>query len=135
MPIVDIYKSADYQRNVDSVVIQVMIEDIPGGRSLDVAGIPDVANYVKAGHVIIRNTTTKEFRALGYTDGGAYEALPVGYAYAGILYVTVPKDRPFGSIMVRGTVNTVAAVEVQGLPAYPADAITELSNLIRFVEA
>jgi hypothetical protein len=49
-------------------------------------------------------------------SGAAYQALPAGHAYAGILIASVLTKRPFAGIMVRGTVNTAAA-------PYPMDSI------------
>jgi len=40
---------------------------------------------------------------------GAYAALPAGHVYSGILIATISKLRPFAGIMVRGTINPVAA--------------------------
>lgn len=40
---------------------------------------------------------------------GAYQSLPSGHTYAGILINSIPKARPFAGIMVRGTINPVAA--------------------------
>lgn len=42
-------------------------------------------------------------------EGGAYQALPSGHTYVGILINTIPTSKPFAGIMVRGTVNPVAA--------------------------
>lgn len=41
--------------------------------------------------------------------GGAYQSLPGGHTYAGILIASVLKTKPFAGIMVRGTINPVAA--------------------------
>lgn len=131
MATVDITKQTSVDTSLDGVVIQKMIEDIPGGRSLGTSGISD--DVIKAGHVIIQETATGEYKALGITSG-AYVSLPSGHTYAGILYVSVLTAKPFASIMVRGTVNKKAAVDAAGLPSYPAGAITALS-LIRFIEA
>lgn len=114
-------------------MIQKFIEDIPGGRSLDVSGLPEEDKVVLAGHVIIRETATKEYKALGYA-GDAYVTLPADHEYAGILYVSIRKDEALASIMVRGTVNEKAAVDAQGLPEYQQEAKDAL-DLIRFVEA
>lgn len=131
---VNLTKEQLVDNNLDGVVIQVMLEDIPGGRSLDVDGVD--GDYLKAGHVIIQETATKEYKALGKTEA-TYIALPGGHTYAGILYVSVPMDAPLASIMVRGTVNEKAATDTDqgaGLPPYAAAMKTAL-NLIRFVEA
>lgn len=132
MPIVDLTKTDSTVGNKDSVVVPVMLEDIPGGRSLDVSALPATDVNVRAGHVIVKNDTTNEYKALGYTAGGAYDALS-GETYVGILYVSVSVEKPLASIMVRGTVNEAAATEY-GLPDVPAGAKTALS-LIRFTQA
>jgi len=131
MAIIDLGKSATVDTSKDCVVIQKFFEDVPGGRSLDTAALPAADTVVLAGHVIIQETATKEFKALG-TSAGSYVSLPASHTYAGILRATVKKSEPLASIMVRGTVNVTAAVSAQGLPSYPAGAITALT-LIRFI--
>ena len=116
--------------SADSVVIALLLEDIPGGRTLDVTGVTD--EVIKAGHVIVEETATGALKPLGVTDG-AYASLPSGHTYKGVLVGTIPTARPMASIMVRGRVNPEAAVNAQGLPNYPAAAITALS-LIRFAK-
>jgi hypothetical protein len=46
----------------------------------------------------------------------AYETLPDGHTYAGILIASIPSKRPFAGILVRGTVNPAAA-------PFPMDSI------------
>ena len=137
MAIVDLSKQTSVDTSFDGVVIQKMIEDIPGGRSLDVSGV-DAAygDVLKAGHVIIREKTTKEYAAQAVNSSNVYQPLSGGYSnyeYAGVLYVSVAIDKPLASIMVRGTMNTKAATE-SGLPANLPAAEAALT-LIRFVEA
>jgi len=127
----DLSKSTNVDTTYDSVVIPVMLEDIAGGRSLDVTGVTE--KTIKAGHVIIEEIATKVHKPLA-VSGGNYAELPSGHTYKGILYVTIPTEKPAASIVVRGTVNKVAAVEGAGLPAYPSGAVDALS-LIRFIEA
>lgn len=131
---VDISKEISVDTEFDGVVIQQMIEDIPGGRTLDVSGLPAGTKVVKAGHVIIKDNATNDYKALGVNGSNVYAALGSN-TYVGILYVSVPVDKPLASIMVRGTVNIAAAAEA-GLPAYP----TAVGNgtalpLIRFTQA
>lgn len=92
----------------DSIVIRDNFEAIRGGRTLDVTGyVPEV---IKAGHVIIKETATGEFKPMPLAAGeAAYTTLPTGHTYAGILVSTVLKARPFAGIMVRGSVNPAAA--------------------------
>ena len=88
----------------DNVVIVDVFQSIRGGRTLDVTGFaPEV---IKAGHVIIIETATKEYKPMPLNAGAtAYAALPTGHTYAGILINTVLKSRPMAGILVRGTVN------------------------------
>ena len=95
----------------DSIVIQKYISGIKGGRTLDVAGF--AASVIKAGHVIIVKDGTYAPMPL---EGEAYGKLPEGYAYAGVLYRSIPAARPAASIMTWGEVNAVA------MP-YPMDTI------------
>jgi hypothetical protein len=92
----------------DNIVIVDVFQSIRGGRTLDVTGFtPDV---IKAGHVIIQETATKEYKPMPVvTDGSAYGALPSGHTYAGILIQSILKKRPMAGILVRGTVNPAAA--------------------------
>ncbi|MCR5697762.1 MAG: hypothetical protein K6G73_12385 [Marinilabiliaceae bacterium] len=90
----------------DHVVIPKYIAGIAGGRTLDVTGITDT--YLKAGHVIIRQTSTGTYKPLGVTSG-AYVALPEGHTYAGILATTVLTSNPSAPIMTNGQVNETAS--------------------------
>lgn len=91
----------------DSIVIRSVTHDIPGGRTLDVTGFtPEVIN---AGHVIIHETATGEYKPMPMADADTYAALPVGHTYAGILVASTLTEKPFAAIMVGGQVNPTAA--------------------------
>jgi len=92
----------------DNIVIVDVFQTIRGGRTLDVTGFaPDVIN---AGHVIIQETATKEYKPMPVnSDNTAYAALPGGHTYAGILIQSLLTKRPMAGILVRGTVNPAAA--------------------------
>lgn len=90
----------------DSIVIVDNFQSIRGGRSLDVTGF--TPTIIKAGHVIIQETETKEYKPMP-VSGNAYAALPAGHTYAGILVASILTAKPFAGIMVRGTVNPAAA--------------------------
>lgn len=68
----------------------------------------DKAEFLNAGHIIIRETATGEFKPMP-TAAGVYSALPAGHTYAGILIASVLTERPFAGIMTNGTVNDVAS--------------------------
>lgn len=92
----------------DSIVIIENIVSLRGGRSLDVTGFaPDVIN---AGHVIIRETATGTYKPMPINSGAtAYETLPGGHTYVGVLVATILKKRPFAGVMTWGVVNEVAS--------------------------
>lgn len=104
----------------DSVVIVKHIEGIPGGRTLDVTGFGD--EEISAGHVIIKETATGEYKPLPVTG-----SLPASHTYAGILVSSLKTDKAQAAIMVRGTVN-----EAYCKYAVPSGAKTALT-LIRFI--
>jgi hypothetical protein len=96
----------------DNIVIVKNFDSVSGGRTLDVTGFtPEV---IKAGHVIIKETATKEYKPMPVdltTDPNnpAYAALPAGHEYAGILIASILTKRPFAGIMIHGRVNPAAA--------------------------
>ena len=99
----------------DNVVIVDVFASVRGGRTLDVTDYPkDVLN---AGHVIIQETESKEYKPMPLnSEGDAYAALPSGHTYGGVLIASIRKKRPFAGILTRGTVNPAAA-------PFPMDAI------------
>lgn len=128
MAVVDTTSQETVDTSKDNVTIVKVLETVPGGRTLDVSrtGL-NALTVLKAGHIIIKETATGEFKALG-VSGGNYEALPAGHEYAGILCASVLTSKPHAAVLVRGTVN-----ESSDLVPYaiPAGAKTALS-LIRF---
>ena len=130
MPETSLNSSTQVDTSNDGIVIQNLIEDIPGGRSLDVTGVTE--EVLKAGRVIIEETSSGDLKPLAIS-GGNYATLPGGHTYKGILAASVLTNRAMASIMQRGTVNENAAENAAGLPAYPAGAKTALP-LIRFVK-
>lgn len=89
---------------LDNVVIVDNFKSKRGGVSLDVTGFPKA--WIRAGHVIIKETDTGELKPMPLNVAGdAYAALPAGHTYYGILIATVPTAKPFAGIMAAGTVN------------------------------
>lgn len=85
---------------------------------------------IKAGHVIIKETATGEYKPMPIVGGAQYGALPGGHTYAGILISTILVAKPFAGIMTNGRVNSAAAY-------YPYTVIlsalkTALENRIDF---
>lgn len=90
----------------DSIVIIDNFQSIRGGRTLNVEGFtPEV---IPAGHVIIQEDATGEYKPAPIS-GDAYDTLPEDHTIKGILIATIPTNRPFAGILVRGTVNIKVA--------------------------
>ncbi|RZK65056.1 MAG: hypothetical protein EOO92_26795, partial [Pedobacter sp.] len=94
--------------SMDSIVIIKDIFSIPGGKSLDTAGY--TLDVLKAGHVIIKETATGNYKPMPLTTGNTvYDALPSGHTYVGILNATILTKRPFAGVMIEGYVNENAS--------------------------
>ena len=92
----------------DDIVIVKCLADIPGGRTLDVSGLPDTMKVIKAGHIIIKNS--ENFKPLPLNGAGtAYDSLPANHSYVGVLKASVTKDDPRAAIMTQGQVNAAAS--------------------------
>lgn len=85
-----------------NVVVRKFIGGLEGGRTLDLHGYtPDV---VKEGHVIIK-LASGNYAPMPITASNAYDSLPSGASYVGILYRSVTKENPSASILTNGEVN------------------------------
>ena len=100
------HEGQSYSDGLDSVVIRRRGATIIGGKTLDLSGFSDTK--VRAGHIIIHQTATDTYKPLGVTEG-AYQSLPAGHTYAGVLISSVTSRAPFGSVMYEGEVNDVAS--------------------------
>lgn len=121
MAIVDITTKDLIDDGNDSIVIIKNLEVIPGGRTLLTTGFAPLV--IRAGHVIIERTADKELLPLPVTG-----ILPASHTYKGVLVASVLTAKPFASIMVRGSVNKVAA------PYAIAVAVETALPLIRFTQ-
>lgn len=90
----------------DPIVIRNYVSGDKGGRVLDVTDFTE--EYIRAGHVIIKETATNTYKPMPVSDG-AYTALPEGHEYVGVAYSTKSVAEPFVAIMYAGTVNDVAS--------------------------
>jgi hypothetical protein len=116
-----------FDAGLDAVTIVNYIEGIPGGRSLDVGGF--APTVIRAGHVVIKETATGNFKPMPVNEGGdAYAALPAGHAIEGVVVASKTTDEAMVGIMFRGSVNQVAS-------PYPVTAeIKTALPLIRFTQ-
>lgn len=113
MSVVDLGTIESFGFDKDPIVIRNYVSGTKGGKVLDVDGF--TPEYIKAGHVIIRETATDIYKPMP-VSGEAYAALPEGHEYVGVAYATKAKAEPFVAIMYSGTVNDVAS-------PYPIDGI------------
>ncbi len=118
----------------EAVVIVDNFQSIRGGRTLDCSAFitanPQVLQLM-AGHIIIRETSTGNYKPMPITtanaqpySGDTFAALPASHTYAGILINTIPVAKPFAGILVRGTVNNLA------MPYDPASILSALSTAL-----
>ncbi len=97
----DLTKQGDvFNDGYDSIVIRREGGCIIGGRTLDMTGF----DKVRAGHIVIREKATDTYKPLGVTNG-AFDSLPDGHEYKGVLTRGISADQPFGNIMYDGEVN------------------------------
>lgn len=129
MPEVLLSNGSTLDTSNDSIVIENLIEDIPGGRALDVTGVTD--EVLKAGRVVIEETSSGNLKPAPISNG-TYDATPTGHTVKGILVASILKTKAFASVLVRGTVNEEAAEKAAGLPPYLAAHKTALEPLVRF---
>ena len=95
----------------DSIVIRNYGAGIKGGRTLDMSDFPSDLKCIRAGHVVIRSTTDETlYKPMPVAAGGnAYDSLPEGFEYVGVVVATKPVDYPLVGIMYAGEVNDVAS--------------------------
>ena len=89
----------------DGKVVITDLAGIPGGRALDMTGwTPDT---LRAGHIIKHNTVTGVYAPLGVTGSNSdtYASLDANEEYAGVLKVSILKDKPMAAILTMGEVN------------------------------
>lgn len=103
----------------DDVVVQQFIADIPGGRTIDFTGWSgkDGTDIIPAGTVIIKGTVSgatvyRPHPVTSTTSEGvttwAYDTITSGFAVVGVLYRTITKANPQGSVLIAAKLNSVA---------------------------
>lgn len=108
-------KSARFQDGLESIIIVNAVGDIPGGRTLDVSGVPADQSVIHAGHVIVQDNETGEFAPLAI-NGGAYAAIAEGKTAVGVLRASVLVSDPRAAIVTMGQINAAAAAKAVGAP-------------------
>lgn len=103
----------------DDVVVQQFIADIPGGRTIDFTGWSgkNGADIIPAGTVIIKGTVSgatvyRPHPVTSTTSEGvttwAYDTITSGFAVVGVLYRTITRTNPQGSVLIAAKLNSVA---------------------------
>lgn len=100
--------STEVNDGLDSIVIVNELTDIPGGRTLDVSGVAVGIEVIRSGHILILETKTKAVKPLATTNG-AYQSLPSGHSYLGVLKASVLRKDPRAAILTAGQVNAAAS--------------------------
>lgn len=113
----------------DSILVQnpEQVTVLPCGRVLDMTGY--TAKTIFAGHVIITdgNGIYKPMPVVKEVETGVekYGTLPEGFHYAGLLYHSMPTNKPAAAILVGALVNekvlpySIDAIEAAFLAACP----------------
>ncbi len=109
MPQANLIKE-DYliEDGLESIVIVNALGDIPGGRTLDVTGLPDSTKVIKAGHIIIADSKGTAKPMPVNAGGTAYGSLPANHSYLGVLKATISVKDPRAAIVTMGQINQAA---------------------------
>lgn len=92
----------------DNIVIVQAVTHLPGGVSLNVDDLDDSVKVISAGHILIREDATGDVKPLGVTSG-AYDTLPTGYSYLGVLKASVLKSNAQASVVLGSVINAAAS--------------------------
>lgn len=94
----------------DNIVIIKALTDIPGGRTLDVSGLPSGMEVLKAGHIIVKTTATGVHKPLGLTGSPiAYASKDAGDEFVGVLKASILVSDPRAAIVTSGQINAAAS--------------------------
>lgn len=94
----------------DNIVIIKALTDIPGGRTLDVSGLPSGMEVLKAGHIIVKTTATGVHKPLGLTGSPlAYNSKDEGDEFVGVLKASILVSDPRAAIVTSGQINAAAS--------------------------
>lgn len=94
----------------DNIVIIKALTDIPGGRTLDVSGLPSEMEVLKAGHIIVKTIATGVHKPLGLTGSPlAYDSKDAGDEFVGVLKASILVRDPRAAIVTSGQINAAAS--------------------------
>lgn len=86
----------------EGIVIQKVLDTVPGGRTLDVTGF--APTHIPEGHLIIEETSTGILKPMP-VSGTAYAALPASHTYKYVNMAGIPTAKPFAGLLRIGAVN------------------------------
>lgn len=111
----------------DSVVIIKALTDIPGGRTLDVSGLPTTMKVIKAGHIVVK-TSAGVHKPLSLNEAGtAYATKGETDTFVGVIKTSVLVSDPRAAIVTSGQINAAAS------PYAVTDTIKSGLPLIQFL--
>lgn len=94
----------------DCIVIVKALTDVPGGRTLDVSGLPSDMKVLNAGHIIVKTTATGVHKPLAVTGTPlAYASKSEGDEFVGVLKASIPVSDPRAAIVTSGQINAAAS--------------------------
>lgn len=94
----------------DCIVIVNALTDVPGGRTLDVSGLPSDMKVINAGHIIVKTTATGVHKPLAATGTPlAYDSKAAGDEFVGVLKASIPVSDPRAAIVTSGQINAAAS--------------------------
>ena len=94
----------------DCIVIVNALTDVPGGRTLDVSGLPSDMKVLNAGHIIVKTTATGVHKPLAVTGTPlAYDSKSEGDEFVGVLKASIPVSDPRAAIVTSGQINAAAS--------------------------
>lgn len=108
--------STTFSDGYDIIIIPSYFDGKVGGVALDVTGFSQTS--IRAGHVIIKETATGEYKPMPVTGSGAsrvYGSLPGGHVYAGHAVQSVMTDKAAVGVLDRGKVNHLVVDPAAGV--------------------
>ena len=93
------------ETNLDTVIIDKIIETVRGGKTLDTTGFAD--DVIQAGHVIFQDPADKKKFVPQPVDQSIPNNGTDDYIAVGVLIGSILASEPSAAIMTRGTVNEV----------------------------
>lgn len=109
MPVATLNKQGEFvDTSKDCIVIIKALTDIPGGRTLDVSGVPASVKVLKAGLVIVK-TSAGVYKPLGLTGTPlGYDSKDAEDEWVGVLKASIPVSDPRAAIVTSGQINAAA---------------------------